>query len=172
MGGISIAIVSYIYLQINGIIGACLFSIGLLLILNMDFKLFTGSVGYIKSKEDLKDNLIILLGNIIGACGILAFPPISASSLIASKLSTPTPLVFLKGAVCGILIYCAVACFRKGKDYMVPACVIGFITFGAEHCIADLCYFLSAGFFSIDVVIFLLVVTLGNAVGALLVDSL
>nr|DAO08666.1 MAG TPA: hypothetical protein [Caudoviricetes sp.] len=29
--------------------------------------MFTGSVGYIKSKNDIKDNLIILSGNIIGA---------------------------------------------------------------------------------------------------------
>lgn len=68
-----IAIASYIYLSVGGIVGAIMFSIGLLTILNMQFKLFTGSVGYIKSKNDIKDNLIILSGNIIGACGILAF---------------------------------------------------------------------------------------------------
>jgi nitrite transporter NirC len=169
-GGLSIAIASYIYLQVGGILGAFLFSIGLLLILNMGFKLFTGTVGYIKSKEDFKDNMIILLGNIIGACGSLAFPIASASSLITTKLSTPLLIVLLKGIVCGIFIYSAVACFRKNKDYMVPVCVVGFITFGAEHCIADLCYALYARFFSLDIVIFLLVVTLGNAIGALIVD--
>ena len=62
-----IAIASYIYLSVGGIVGAIMFSIGLLTILNMQFKLFTGSVGYIKSKNDIKDNLIILSGNIIGA---------------------------------------------------------------------------------------------------------
>ena len=63
LGGLSIAIASCIYLQFNGIVGAFLFSIGLFLILNMGFKLFTGTVGYIKSKEDIRDNLIILIGN-------------------------------------------------------------------------------------------------------------
>jgi nitrite transporter NirC len=172
MGGISIAIASYIYLQVGGILGALLFSIGLLLILNMGFKLFTGTVGYIKSKEDFKDNMIILLGNIIGACGSLAFPVASASSLIANKLAVPLFIVFLKGIVCGIFIYSAVASFRKNKDYMVPVCVVGFITFGGEHCIADLCYALAARYFSIDILIFLIVVALGNAVGALAIDRL
>ena len=49
-----IAIASYIYLSVGGIVGAIMFSIGLLTILNMQFKLFTGSVGYIKSKNDIK----------------------------------------------------------------------------------------------------------------------
>lgn len=102
-----IAIASYIYLSVGGIVGAIMFSIGLLTILNMGFKLFTGSVGYIKSKDDIRDNIIILIGNIIGACGILAFPHAAALSLVASKLTIPLYLVFLKGVVCGIFnLFC------------------------------------------------------------------
>lgn len=165
-----IAIASYIYLSVGGVAGAILFSIGLLTILNMGFKLFTGSVGYIKSKDDIKDNTIILVGNIIGACGILAFPHATALSLVASKLVIPLYLVFLKGIICGIFIYSAVACFKKNKDYMVPVCVTGFILFGGEHCIADLCYALAASTFSIDILLFLIVVTIGNSVGAIIID--
>ena len=172
LGGLSIAIASYIYLQTGGLIGALLFSIGLLLILNMGFKLFTGTVGYVKSKEDIKDNCIILIGNIIGACGILAFPVASAGSLMATKLANPLFITFIKGVICGIFIYSAVACFRKHKDYMVPVCVVGFIMFGAEHCIADLCYAFAARTFSFDVIIFLFIVAIGNAIGALMIDRL
>ena len=167
-----IAIASYIYLSVGGIVGAIMFSIGLLTILNMGFKLFTGSVGYIKSKDDIRDNIIILTGNIIGACGILAFPHAAALSLVASKLTIPLYLVFLKGVVCGIFIYSAVACFKRNKDYMVPVCVTGFILFGGEHCIADLCYALAASTFSIDILLFLIVVTIGNSIGAIIVDRI
>lgn len=167
-----IAIASYIYLSVGGIVGAIMFSIGLLTILNMQFKLFTGSVGYIKSKNDIKDNFIILIGNIIGACGILAFPHAAALSLVSAKIAIPLYLVFLKGMVCGIFIYSAVACFKKNKDYMVPACVTGFILFGGEHCIADLCYALAASTFSIDILLFLIVVTIGNSIGAIIVDRI
>jgi formate/nitrite transporter FocA (FNT family) len=55
---------------------------------------------------------------------------------------------------------------------MVPVCVTGFILFGGEHCIADLCYALAAGVFSIDIVLFLIVVTIGNAIGAIIVDRI
>lgn len=172
LGGLSIGIASYIYLQTGGLIGAALFSIGLLLILNMGFKLFTGTVGYIKSKEDIKNNCIILIGNIIGACGILVFPTGTAAPIMAAKLATPLIISLIEGIICGIFIYSAVACFRKHKDYMVPVCVIGFIMFGAEHCIADLCYALAARTLSFDVIVFLIVVAIGNAIGALMIDRL
>lgn len=166
-----IAIASYIYLSVGGIVGAIMFSIGLLTILNMQFKLFTGSVGYIKSKNDIKDNLIILSGNIIGA-RILAFPHAAALYLVSTKIAVPLYLVFLKGIVCGIFIYSAVSSFKRNKDYMVPVCVTGFILFGGEHCIADLCYALAAGVLSIDIILFLIVVTLGNSIGAIIVDRI
>lgn len=70
------------------------------------------------------------------------------------------------------LIYSAVACFKKNKDYMVPVCVTGFILFGGEHCIADLCYALAASTFSIDILLFLIVVTIGNSIGAIIVDRI
>lgn len=171
-GGIMIAIASYIYLQIGGVMGAILFSIGLLVILNMDFKLFTGTVGYIKDKKDIKNNLIILIGNIVGACFIIFFPCLSATPILFAKMAYPIYIIFIKGIICGIFIYSAVSCFRKGKDYMVPVCIAGFILFGAEHCIADLCYAVAARMFSLEIIIFLIVVTLGNAVGAIIVDRL
>lgn len=152
--------------------GAILFSIGLLTILNMNFKLFTGSVGYIKTIEDVKMNAVILLGNIIGACGILLFPQATAISIISTKLLAPLHLVFIKGIICGIFIYTAVSCYKQGKDYMVLTSVVGFIMFGAEHCIADLCYALAAGVFSIDILLFLIVTVIGNSIGALLIDRL
>ena len=172
LGGFSIAIASCIYLQFGGIVGAFLFSIGLYLILNMEFKLFTGTVGYIKSKEDVLDNLIILIGNIIGACGSLVFPIGAAAPIVADKLATPLVIVFIEGFICGIFIYSAVASYRKGKDYMVAACVAGFILCGAEHCIADLCYILMANAISFEAIVFLMVVAFGNAMGALSIDRI
>lgn len=138
----------------------------------MGFKLFTGTVGYIKSKEDIRDNCVILIGNIIGASGILAFPPGTAVTTMTTKLASPLMLTLIEGIICGIFIYSAVACFRKQKDYMVPVCVIGFITSGGEHCIANLCYAIAARNLSFDVILFLIVVAIGNIIGALVIDRL
>lgn len=167
LAGTSISIASAIYLKIGGVIGAILFSVGLLIILNMEFKLFTGTIGYLNSLSDLKDNSIILIGNLIGC--FAALPSIEAQNLITQKLSLPLHLVFDKAVICGALIYIAVFCFKNKKVYMVPVCVTAFILYGAEHCIADFCFMVAASIYSIK---FLIVVILGNAIGAILLNKI
>lgn len=169
LAGMFIAIASYIYLQFGGIIGAFLFSVGLLVILHMEFKLFTGTVGYIQNWQDVKYNICVLLGNIIGCLFILCLPyQTIAATLVANKLLLSPILVWIKAVVCGMFIYIAVRSFKKGRDYMVIVSVAGFILFGAEHCIADLCFILVARAISLPAILFLLIVIVGNSMGALL----
>lgn len=170
-GGAMIGIASYIYLMTGGIVGAFLFSIGLLTILNMNFKLYTGAVGFAK-KHDVPSLAAILLGNIIGTCLLFAFPLEAALPLVLAKLSISLPIVFLKAIICGIFMYAAVSSFCNGKDYMVPVSVVGFILAGGEHCIADMCYFIAARYFSLDVLLFIIVVIAGNSLGSILVDKI
>ncbi|WP_281513169.1 formate/nitrite transporter family protein [Bacteroides acidifaciens] len=167
-GGISISIASYVYLQTGGIIGAFLFSIGLLIILNMEFPLFTGIVGYIDAVKYVRKNVIVLLGNIIGCQLSSVFCHTAASDIVLQKVNTSAAMTFLESVLCGMLIYIAVECFRKRKDYMVTLCVAAFILSGAEHCIADLCFILIARQMSIEAIRFLSIVTLGNSIGAIL----
>lgn len=134
----------------------------------MNLKLFTGTIGYIENKNDIKENLIILIGNIIGCIILIFFPNPAAVAIVTTKLSYPFLIVLIKSIICGMFIYCAVSCYRKKKDYMVPVCVSGFILFGAEHCIADLCYIISAQMLSISTLIFLIIVTVGNSIGAII----
>ncbi len=169
LAGVCISIASTIYLQIGGVLGAALFSIGLLLILNMQFKLFTGTIGYISNISDLKDNIIILYGNLIGCFVSIYISPTIAQALVIKKLSLPLLLVFYKAIICGGLIYIAVSCFKNKKAYMVPICVVAFILYGAEHCIADFCFMVAARIYSIK---FLIVTILGNSIGAILLHKL
>ena len=168
-----IAIATKIFLMVGGgVLGALLFSIGLLVILNMEFKLFTGTIGYIRTIDDFFDNVIILFGNILGACLLVALSPVSAVSILVEKLSVSLLIAFVRAIVCGGLIYSAVHCYKQGKDYMVVACVMGFILCGAEHCIADLCFAIATGVMSFKIFLFLTVVTLGNSLGAIIVDRI
>lgn len=168
-----IAIATKIFLTVGGgVLGALLFSIGLLVILNMEFKLFTGTVGYIRTLDDFFENVIILFGNILGACLLVALSPVSAVPLLIEKLSVSLLLAFVRAVVCGGLIYSAVHCYKQGKDYMVVACVMGFILCGAEHCIADLCFAIATGVMSFKILLFLIVVTLGNSLGAIILDRI
>ena len=168
-----IAIATKIFLAVGGgVLGALLFSIGLLVILNMKFKLFTGTIGYIRTLDDFFNNVIILFGNILGACLLVALGPVSAVSILIEKLSVSLLLAFVRAIVCGGLIYSAVHCYKQGKDYMVVACVMGFILCGAEHCIADLCFAIATGVMSFKILLFLIVVTLGNSLGAIILDRI
>lgn len=88
-------------------------------------------------------------------------------ALAAAKLAAPLWLVFIKAIVCGILIYAAVDQYKKEKEYAPLIAVPAFILVGAEHSIADICFFMMAGCFSIEAIIFITVVALGNAVGSL-----
>lgn len=52
----------------------------------MNLKLFTGTIGYINNKNDIKENIIILLGNIIGSSIIIIFPNPVAITIVTTKL--------------------------------------------------------------------------------------
>ena len=164
LAGIAIAIGAYINLKLGGIAGAVLFAVGLFLVCNFKLNLYTGKVGY----TGIIKNLPILLGNLIGSLILYFYPTEKAIEIIQNKINTPLHITFINSIICGILIYAAVDCFKKEKDYMILVCVPAFILFGAEHCVADMCYAASAHFISIDLIIFIVVVILGNSIGSLI----
>lgn len=171
--GLCIAIAALVFLNVGGgIAGAALFTTGLLTILTFEFKLYTGAVGYISTRQDIKNIFIILIGNIIGCALLLFFNVPAAAGLIAAKLSTSWGIVFLKSIVCGFLMYIAVEAFKKNKPYLTVLGVISFILFGAEHSIANICFWFAAGAFSFGGLIFILVNIAGNAIGAIATHNL
>ena len=171
--GICISIAATVFLSVGGgVVGSLLFSMGLLTILSFQFKLYTGVVGYTSTKKDILNILIILIGNIIGCCLIIAFPSAAAGTLVATKLTAPIWSVLIKSIVCGFLMYIAVEAFKKQQPYLTVLSVMSFISLGAEHSIANICFFLSAQIFDLYGVVFILINILGNAVGAITTHNL
>ena len=81
------------------------------------------------------------------------------------------------GILCNIFIYVGVDGFRNnphevGKYLSLFFGVMVFILCGFEHCVADMFYFWVSGSWSGRAVICLLVITLGNAVGGVLLPLL
>ena len=75
--------------------------------------------------------------------------------------------------VCNIFIYIAVESFNKnphelGKYLGLFFGVMVFILSGYEHCVADMFYVSAAGCWSGDMLLRILVITAGNAVGGVL----
>lgn len=183
LAGIAIAIGGIIYLSVeNKIIGALLFTVGLYAIVLNGLFLYTGKVGYLVVEKDKKEYLLILLttwiGNLVGtAIGAFAFLN-TRHALIAQKVDIicdakleDSPLsIFILAVFCGLLMYIAVDGFKeKGNPIILFVGVSVFILCGFEHCIANMFYFSLAGAWSGKAFLYLLIMTIGNSVGGILI---
>lgn len=155
------------------VVGALLFSFGLLTIIEMQLLLYTGKIGFLE--EDLMPMLIpILIFNCIGiAITVLLYGAANPdfNTIIAHaasiKFAKGYLTLFINACFCGALIHFAVK--NKVKVLTIFAIMI-FILIGAEHCIADFPYLLYAPSFE-NVCKFIEVIC-GNSMGALIIERL
>ncbi|MCR4724517.1 MAG: formate/nitrite transporter family protein [Clostridia bacterium] len=189
LAGIAIGLGGLVFLSVdNKVIGSFLFTIGLFTVCTMGFNLFTGKVCYtFQNDTAYKIGLpVIWLGNLVGT-GLTAgcawmtrvAPAVSekAMSLCQTKLGDSYASLFFLGILCNIFIYIGVEGYKSnphefGKYLALVFGVMVFILCGTEHCVADMFYFWMAGAWSGQAVVRLLVITLGNAVGGVLLPLL
>ena len=160
-------------------VGAILFSIGLFTVYTFGFDLYTGKVGYaVENKPPfIIDLLIMIVGNFVGALIIGWMIPMSdaaAAVIVDARLDGDIDWwrVFCKGVFCGVLMFIAADVYKTQKSYLGAfGCVPVFILSGFEHSIADMFYFCSAGEFTMDAFLFILVVILGNGVGGIVIPE-
>lgn len=197
LAGILISIGGFCYLKIvemgfpaSKVVGAIFFSIGLIIICNFQFYLYTGKICYlfdgIKAKKSISTSLSLiigLLGNFIGCyvVGFLLHVVTGDNALFFNianaKLADSFLELFIKGIFCGMLIYLAVEGFKSskhdlGKYIILILCVSGFIICGFEHCVADMFYFSIACIWNVKSLIAILAIILGNTVGGLIIPLL
>jgi formate/nitrite transporter FocA (FNT family) len=185
LAGFSIAIGGTVFLSVESRpLGAFLFAVGLFAILTRGFKLFTGAIGYFWDRERGKrfkfECLVIWLGNFAGTflgavlINLTRIAPISekAAALVDAKLADSPLSIFILAIFCGMLMYIAVHGWNTAEQgaIKVIACIIPvavFILCGFEHCIANMYYFsLAFSFANPTMWLYLLLMTLGNALGA------
>lgn len=150
LAGICISIAGFGFLALGGVVGAVLFSFGLLAVVNYKLKLFTGTAGFIKKGECLQ-LLLILMGNIVG-CLLMSFladiSPLhideTAENLLAGRLATGWWKCGLLAIGCGFIMTTVVTFARKGQWIPLLFGVPMFIVCGFPHCIADAFYYLAA----------------------------
>ena len=162
--------------------GAALFSVGLFAVCTLGLDLFTGKVCYVFQNPPTYAARCghIWLGNLAGtlimgtALRCTRLDVIAkAQSICEGKLSDGIPSVFVLAVFCNILIYLSVESYREnphelGKYLGLFLGVVVFVQAGFEHCVANMFYFTVAGAWSGRTVLYLLVMTLGNAVGGVL----
>jgi formate/nitrite transporter FocA (FNT family) len=189
--GMCIGVGGTVYLMCTSkLLGAVLFSVGLLTILVFGLKLFTGMTGYLfgeRSKLKYLTTLILVWsGNFIGTFLVglavrntriaLTIIP-TAQALVATKLEDSWYSLMILGVFCGLLMYIGVDSFKKLRDnystlrtLMPIICVATFIIAGFEHCIANMFYCTVAGL-SLKSIIMILVVTVGNILGSFIIPT-
>ena len=185
LAGCCIGFGGLIYLMSeNKVLGSMFFAIGLLTICSYGLHLYTGKVCYV-CQNDKKFALqipVVWLGNLIGT-GIIAIISmatrngaklaIASQSLCDIKMNDSYLSLFLLGIFCNIMIYIAVEGYGKiqfelGKYLSLFLGVMVFILSGFEHSVADMFYFWVRGGYTMEVIVRLLVITFGNAVGGIL----
>lgn len=184
--GLAISIGGTVYLSVdNKIIGSLLFAVGLYAIVLNGLFLYTGKVGYLVAQSDKIEYLGLLaitwLGNLagtwIGAVAVLntRIQGIreNAVGICETKLADGPLSIFLLAIFCGILMYIAVDGFKEKENPLILfICVSVFILSGFEHCIANMFYFSIAGAWSLKTIVYLIIMTLGNSLGGVLIPSL
>jgi formate/nitrite transporter FocA (FNT family) len=190
--GLFIGIAGTVYLSCaNPVTGAFLFGFGLLTIVCFSLKLYTGAIGYLAAQGKnffryLYDLLLIWLGNLAGCAAVgyavrstRVFSGIEAKvqKIAAVKMADSPASLLILSIFCGILMFTAVDAFRNDKlpavcrPVMVFLCVMVFILSGFEHCIANMYYFSAAAVWNLDTLLAVLVMTLGNSLGAMLIPA-
>ena len=185
LAGMSIAIGGLVFLSVDDrVIGSALFTVGLFTVCTMGLNLFTGKVCYVlqNNREYALSLPIIWIGNLAGTGLIALFASLTrnapalaekAVGMCQTKLNDNLISLFFLGILCNILIYIGVEGFKNipheiGKYLALLFGVMVFILCGTEHCVADMYYFSIAGMWNPHTLLCLLVISLGNAFGGVL----
>ena len=189
LAGLSIALGGSVFLSVdNKVVGAVCFTVGLFTVCTFGFSLFTGKVCYVfeRGADYALDLPFIWLGNLCGAW-LTAFLEShtragealaeKAGALCAVKLGDGLLSILVLSFFCNLLIYIAVDGYANnphqvGKYLSLFFGIVTFILCGFEHCVANMYYFSMAGAWSLKTLGYVLVMTLGNALGGVVIPLL
>ncbi|MBS5777175.1 MAG: formate/nitrite transporter family protein [Finegoldia magna] len=190
MAGAFIAMGGVVFLSLdNKIVGAFMFSLGLFAVCTLKYNLFTGKVGYLfcnDVKTYLPWCLMVWVGNLIGSIIVAELVRLTrvapgiiekSTKLIQVKADDTLISLFVLGIFCNIMVVHAVDQYLNnpheiGKYLGIVMSIMVFILCGFEHCIADMFYIQMARMWNSQTIIALIVITLGNVLGGILIPTM
>lgn len=159
ISGIAVAIAGWGYLAFPNMIGAVLFSFGLLTVVNYKLKLYTGTAGFIPLRHEdgssrwlraIGELLFILMANICGCLLVSLLTRLSpldlgsqAQTILESRLAIGPLRAGLLAIGCGFIMTTVVTFAREGKPLALLFGVPLFINCGFPHCLADAFYYMT-----------------------------
>ena len=157
LSGLCISVGCMAFLKTGGIIGACLFSFGLLTVVHYGWRLYTGTAGFVDFddwKESLKSIwflILVFLGNLVGCYltsismqDVIPIMAEKASGIVDARLASGYYGCTMLAVMCGFIMTTAV---QFGKQKMFLPLLFGvplFIMTGFAHSVADTFYFIIA----------------------------
>ncbi len=147
LAGCCISLGAYIYLKVGGVVGACMFSVGLMAVLTFRFSLFTGQIrNFSKFPGDFPWLSGVLLLNIVG-CILASLLLVQDTEVIAACQSIVEKRAVLgfwssvaTGTGCGFIMTLAVSSW-KDSPWPTLIGIPAFILSGLTHSVADAFYF-------------------------------
>lgn len=159
LAGAAVGIAGWGYLAYTSIIGAVLFSFGLLTVVGYKLPLYTGTAGFIPLHDEqghscwfsaIGQLLFILLGNITGCLLVSLLSRLSpmdlgsaAQRILEGRLAIGPVRAGLLAIGCGFIMTTVVTFAREGNPLTLLLGVPLFINCGFPHCLADAFYYLT-----------------------------
>ncbi|MBR2318446.1 MAG: formate/nitrite transporter family protein [Bacteroidaceae bacterium] len=186
LSGIAVGIAGWGYLACTNIIGAVLFSFGLLTVVHYKLMLYTGTAGFVQLRRNDGRNrwlgavgelLYVLLGNLVGCMlvSLLArMSPLelgaSAQSILEGRLAIGPLRAGLLAIGCGFIMTTVVTFAREGKPLALLFGVPLFINCGFPHSLADAFYYMTVpvaytGSHLLELAVLYPSIVIGNFVG-------
>ncbi len=190
MAGAFIAMGGVAFLSLNNkIVGAFMFSLGLFAVCTLKYNLFTGKVGYLfcnDVKTYLPWCLMVWVGNLVGSIIVAELVRLTrvapgiiekSTKLVQVKADDTLISLFVLGIFCNIMVVHAVDQYLNnpheiGKYLGIIMSIMVFILVGFEHSIADMFYIQMARMWNSQTIIALIVITLGNVLGGILIPTM
>lgn len=154
LAGICISLGGVAFLKVGGIIGAVLFSFGLISVVCYKMKLYTGVSGFVETRRDWIELPVIIIGNIVG-CALVALaiktclPELvdNAHKIVEGRIDKGFWNVTLLAVFCGFIMTTVVNFARQKMWLPLLFGIPLFIMCGFVHSIADAFYYsLALGF--------------------------
>jgi formate/nitrite transporter FocA (FNT family) len=186
LSGVAVGIAGWGYLAYTNIIGAVLFSFGLLTVVGYKLPLYTGTAGFVPLRDEQGRScvasavgklLLILSGNITG-CLLVALlarlSPIdlgaSAQKILEARLAVGPWRAGLLAIGCGFIMTTVVTFAREKNPLPLLFGVPLFINCGFPHCLADAFYYLTVpvaytGAHWMEVLVLYPCLVIGNFIG-------
>jgi formate/nitrite transporter FocA (FNT family) len=186
LSGLCIGIAGWGYLATMNIIGAVLFSFGLLAVVNYKLALYTGTAGFIKFYNEkgqlsvassLGHLFVVLLGNVVGCLLIALLARLSpmelgatAQGILEGRLATGYWQSGVLAIACGFIMTTIVTFARKGNVLPMLFGIPLFIICGFPHSVADSFYYgtISLEYWQVhwsEIIILHPLLVLGNFIG-------